>query len=77
MMEQVQARAQAPTVRTFTDEEGNRWEVVEVDGTTVPAARGRRCLIFQAPHAVRRVWSYPPEWASLGGPELVRLSWQR
>lgn len=77
MMERVQAGAKASTVRTFTDEEGNRWEVVEVDGTTVPAARGRRCLIFQASHAVRRVWSYPPEWASLGRAELVRLSWQR
>jgi hypothetical protein len=77
MREQVQAGAQASTMRTFTDEDGNRWEVVEVDGATVPAARGKRCLIFRAAHAVRRVWSYPPEWASLCGAELARLSWRR
>ena len=77
MKEQVQEGAEGSRMRTFTDEEGNRWEVFEVDGSGVPASRGKRCLIFRAPHAVRRVWRYPPEWATLGGEELVRLSWQR
>lgn len=77
MKEQGEDGAEASTMRTFTDEEGNRWEVVEVDAAGIPASRGRRCLIFRAAHAVRRVWSYPPEWKSLGAEELVRLSWQR
>ena len=77
MMEQVQDGAEASAMRTFTDEDGNRWEVVEVDGLRVPASRGRRCLIFRAAHAVRRVWCYPQEWKSFGAEELVRLSWQR
>ena len=78
-MEQQQFRGdvEVPLVREFTDEDGNRWEVIEVDGSVVPAARGERCLVFRAPHAIRRVWDYPNGWPCLTEPELLELSWHR
>lgn len=64
-------------VRVYLDAEGVEWEVVEVDGRRVPAARGESCLVFRAPHAIRRVWNYPRSWSRLSSAELSRLSWQR
>lgn len=63
--------------RVFTDDEGVQWEVTEVPGRMVPAARGERCLIFSSPVAIRRVWSYPEHWVRMTGPELFDLSWSR
>jgi hypothetical protein len=68
---------EVPLTRVFLDSDGVEWEVVEVDGAEVPAARGERCLIFRSPTAVRRVWNYPRTWTSMSASELVDLSWNR
>ena len=68
---------EVPLTRVFVDSTGVEWEVVEVDGTDVPAARGERCLIFRSPAAVRRVWNYPRTWTGMSASELVDLSWRR
>lgn len=67
----------SPRVRVFTDEEGVQWDVTEVSGRRVPAARGKRCLIFSSPVAIRRVWTYPDTWHRMSGRELLDLSWSR
>jgi hypothetical protein len=66
-----------PLTRLFVDADGLEWEVLEVDGSNVPAARGERCLIFRSCAAVRRVWNYPKSWTSMSASELVNLSWHR
>ena len=68
---------EVPLVRIFVDPTGVEWEVSEVDGSKVPAARGERCLIFRSAGAVRRVWNYPPSWTGMNASELVDLSWKR
>jgi hypothetical protein len=68
---------EVPLSRVFVDGNGVEWEVVEVDGADVPAARGERCLIFRSPTAVRRVWNYPKTWTAMSASELVNLSWNR
>lgn len=68
---------EVPLTRVYLDQDGIEWEVVEVDGRLVPAARGERCLLFRAPHAIRRVWNYPRSWAHMDPAELSRLSWKR
>jgi hypothetical protein len=56
------------------------WTVTERDGAGVPGnadgARGRRCLVFASPEAVRRVWDYPPDWRALPDAALFALSWR-
>lgn len=69
--------AEVPLTRIFVDANGVEWEVVEVNGAEVPAARGERCLIFRSPAAVRRVWNYPKSWTVMSASELVNLSWNR
>lgn len=66
-----------PRTRVFTDDEGVQWEVTEVSGRSVPAARGERCLIFSSPVAIRRVWTYPDSWVRMSAGELYDLSWRR
>lgn len=68
---------EVPLTRIFVDADGVEWEVIEVDGSQVPAARGERCLIFRSPAAVRRVWNYPKSWTAMSASELVNLSWNR
>lgn len=68
---------EVPLSRVYVDDDGVEWEVLEVDGRQVPAARGEACLVFRSPQAMRRVWNYPRAWATLSARELCRLSWQR
>jgi hypothetical protein len=68
---------EVPLTRLFVDSNGVEWEVVEVEGADVPAARGERCLIFRSPTAVRRVWNYPKTWTAMSASELADLSWAR
>ena len=64
--------------RRFRDpDSGVYWTVVEVDGRTIPGARGPRCLVLQSEIAIRRVWGYPGDWRSLSDADLTALSWQR
>lgn len=75
--ERIPGHREVPRTRIFTDDEGVQWEVTEVSGRKVPAARGERCLIFSSPVAIRRVWSYPEHWVRMSGRELLDLSWSR
>ena len=68
---------EVPLTRIFVDGNGVEWEVEEINGAEVPAARGERCLIFRSPAAVRRVWNYPKTWTAMTASELVNLSWNR
>jgi hypothetical protein len=77
MSSRTRARAVPKLTRIFVDSEGVEWEVVELEGSTVPAARGVRCLVFRSSSAIRRVWNYPASWAELGIPQLIDLSWSR
>lgn len=68
----------ADSGRRFRDpDSGQFWTVSEVDGRSIPGARGSRCLVFQSEIAIRRVWSYPVEWRTLSDADLTALSWQR
>jgi hypothetical protein len=58
--------------RVVMDGEGTEWVVNEVE-TPQPWARGARCLIFGSASIVRRVWSYPADWARLSSRELLKL----
>ncbi len=77
MKKLVFTNVEVPLTRIFVDGNGVEWEVVEVNGAEVPAARGERCLIFRSPAAVRRVWNYPKSWTVMSASELVNLSWNR
>ena len=63
--------------KRFMDENGTEWTVSERDASTLPGARGARCLIFQSSEAVRRVWDYPAGWRELLTSGLITLSWER
>ena len=59
------------------DEEGTAfesWTIRELDTRDLRGARGARCLVFENHAMVRRVWSYPPDWASLPAEALLRLA---
>jgi hypothetical protein len=58
--------------RVLLDRQGNEWSVREVE-TPQAWAHAGRCLIFSSPAVVRRVWSYPREWARLSSRELLDL----
>jgi len=58
--------------RVLLDGQGNEWSVREVD-TPQAWAHAKRCLIFSSPSVVRRIWSYPREWARLTSRELLDL----
>jgi hypothetical protein len=77
MKKGVPSDVEVPLTRVFVDANGVEWEVSEMSGDTVPAARGERCLIFRSPAAVRRVWDYPKSWTGMSAAELVDLSWNR
>jgi hypothetical protein len=77
MKNRVLTDVEVPLSRVFVDGNGVEWEVLEVDGADVPAARGERCLIFRSSAAVRRVWNYPKTWTAMSASELVNLSWSR
>ena len=53
------------------------WVVEEWHCTDTPGARARRCLVFLAPHAFRRVYDFPPDWRTLSAEELLAVSWRR
>ena len=49
------------------------WRIYERDSSRVPGALAPRCLIFEAPMAVRRAWQYPATWRELSHHDLVVL----
>ena len=63
----------SPDRRTFWVE-NEVWSVSERDATGVPGARAATCLIFESQSAVRRSWSFPPNWREMDDSALWRLS---
>ena len=59
----------------LTDAEGKQWVAYEVEGSTVPAARGPHCLVFECDTTIRRVWNFPESWYELSTPDLWKVSW--
>jgi hypothetical protein len=53
--------------------DGVRWLVREVESQHLPGTRGAHCLIFDSDGLVRRVWTYPPNWAELADATLGLL----
>jgi hypothetical protein len=58
--------------RVVVDGSGNEWLVREVD-TPQQWAHANHCLIFSSAAVVRRLWSYPKDWARLPSRELLAL----
>jgi len=54
------------------DRDGVEWTVREM-ATPQAWARAPRCLVLNSRECVRRVWSYPDDWRSLGADALLRL----
>ena len=53
------------------------WSVAEMRCADTPGAQAECCLVFEAPHAFRRVYDFPPDWRSLSDEELLAVSWRR
>lgn len=68
-------RGSIEPVRDFVDAEGVRWHVYEMPFSDYDRRRGLS-LIFASDAAVRRVRSYPPNWATLSDEDLQALSWE-
>ena len=50
------------------------WTIRELDTRALNGARAARCLVFENHAMVRRVWNFPPDWASLPAEALLRLA---
>jgi hypothetical protein len=61
--------------RTFTDQEGNFWDVREV--SLAGYDRRGRSLLFESTGAIRRVRDYPDNWIELSDAELEEISRRR
>ena len=53
------------------------WVVHELACADLPGSRAERCLVFEAPNAMRRVYDFPPDWHTLPAAALLALSWRR
>lgn len=69
------ARSLTERVRDFVDADGIRWRVYEMPFSDYDRRRGLS-LIFASDVAVRRVRSYPANWATLSDEALATLSWE-
>ena len=61
----------------YIDAENLEWRVRERDAQHDPGASSASCLVFDSVQAMRRVWSYPSDWRTLGDTGLEALSWGR
>lgn len=50
------------------------WQVREVDSRMIPGALGDRCLLFESPEVVRRLWLFPANWWELDDDALWQYS---
>lgn len=66
------AQATGP-VREIRDDQGRRWLVREIEGPTYDR-RASRSLIFERHETIRRVRSFPADWATLADADLYALS---
>ena len=53
---------------------GEPWTVSERDAPDIPGARTPMCLVFESQAAVRRSWTFPPNWRDMQDGALWRLS---
>jgi hypothetical protein len=60
--------------RIFVDDDGVRWRVFE-QAFGAYDRRSGQSLIFASDAAVRRVRTYPGNWATMPDAELMALSW--
>ena len=68
------ARHTGSSVHTFVDEQGESWDVCELEPPPgVPWAKGPRFLLFESGPVARRVWQVPSDWATLDDAALSRL----
>ena len=58
----------------IVDRGGVMWWVSERDTRRDPGSPAERCLLFANERAIRRVWSYPRDWAKLSDAELDALA---
>ncbi|HET9013697.1 MAG TPA: hypothetical protein VFN38_17860 [Gemmatimonadaceae bacterium] len=68
-------RRASAQVRVFVDADGTRWQVSERPFSDYDRRHGLS-LIFASDAAVRRVRTYPADWASLSDDDLLALSWK-
>ena len=78
MREEREARSDRPFAgahgRSVWDAAASReWRVWAADCRAVPGHRRDRCLIFDCGTTVRRVWSYPDDWARLSDDALLAI----
>lgn len=72
MRQHERCAAAAVAMRQISRDEA-MWIVREVDARHVPGARGERCLIYETDGIVRRVWTFPTDWAALSDDALWEL----
>jgi hypothetical protein len=56
----------------YADGAGVTWSLTE-HRATPGDVRGARYLIAESENAIRRLWTYPPDWRDFGGDGLVAL----
>jgi len=71
----VTSRAAETRSRSFVDDDGQIWYVMERAFSDFDRRRGFS-LIFTSDLAVRRVRDYPPNWFDLSEAALAELSWK-
>lgn len=63
-------------LRSLTHEDA-LWHVRELDTRKIPGALGDRCLLFESPEVIRRVWLFPANWWELDDDALWQYSERR
>src|SRR5512133_1151127 len=53
--------------------DGIQWTVSEASAARTPGAKSYRCLIFDSDGVVRRLWTFPQEWADLADDQILAL----
>ena len=68
------ARHTGTSVRTFVDDQCQSWDVCELAPPPgAPWAKGSHFLLFECGPVARRVWHFPPDWATLDDAALNHL----
>ena len=68
-----QPKLETMAQRLVYAEDGTRWRVREARAFDVPGAESSSCLIFDAGHVCRRVWSYPRQWTALPDASVLEV----
>jgi hypothetical protein len=68
-----QPKLETLSQRLVYDEDGTRWRIREALAHDIPGAQSSSCLIFDAGHVCRRIWSYPERWTELSDASLIEI----